>query len=112
LLHLAPIRAYVVVSIEQIQLTELQLLGESRSSNLDFRFAHKQGFRRIGLDGENHLDHTLLCFALGQDPRLAIDFKHATAASMPHQFLNDLHVLSVANKKRRECMTYATQFSC
>ncbi len=105
MLHLAPIRAYVVASVEQIQLTELQSLGESRSSNSDLRLAREQRFRRFDLRGENHQDHTPLRLALGYDPRLGIHFQRAAAAGMPHQFLNELHVLPVGDENRRECVS-------
>jgi hypothetical protein len=53
----------------------------------------------------NHLDYALLRLALGQDLRLGIVFQRAAAAGMPHQFLNDLYVLSVGDEKRRKCVS-------
>jgi hypothetical protein len=44
------------VSVEEIQLTELQSLAESRSLIVNLRFAGNQGFWCLGLPGENHLN--------------------------------------------------------
>jgi hypothetical protein len=75
------------------------------SSDLTLRAACKQGFRRVSLPGENHLDDALLCLVFGYDPCLRIDFKCSAAAGMTHQLLNDFHVFSIADEKRRECVS-------
>jgi hypothetical protein len=94
LLHIAPIRAYLVVPVDHTQLKRQRSLGESRSPIVDdLRFARKHRFRCIGFLGDYHLDHALLRLALRKKARLGIDFKRAAAAGMPHQFLNDLHIL-------------------
>jgi len=43
---------------------------------------------------EDHLDYPMLCLSLRLSPGLRIDLKCAPAICVPHESLNDLHVLS------------------